>query len=249
MRKRGKPEGIPPNLVPMVSTGKWSATTSRVPAKSATMYAGMRGAKRRVSRTSASAPAASRVVPQGYTGCGLCEYAEAADEVAWDGAGAEAEEVLDLGAGDEDGDAVGEAHDAGARDELDCGAEPGDAQQNEQHAGHEGAEQEAVFAVAGQDAEDDDDKCAGGAADLAARTAQRGDGEAGDDRSVEAGLRRCAGRNGEGHGQGKRDQADGDAGDHVGGEFLRAVITQAEDGLRNPFGEAQTANPRKKRLR
>ena len=42
------------------------------------------------------------------------------------GAGAEAEEVLDLGGSDEDGDAVGEADDDHAGDEPDGGAEAGE---------------------------------------------------------------------------------------------------------------------------
>ena len=63
---------------------------------------------------------------------------DAGQELAGDGGGAEAEEVLDLGGGDEDGDAVGEADDDRAGDEADRGAEAGEAHEEENHAGHEG---------------------------------------------------------------------------------------------------------------
>ena len=55
------------------------------------------------------------------------EQAHAGQELAGNGAGAEAEEVLDLRGGDEDGDAVGEADDDRAGDELDRRAEAGEA--------------------------------------------------------------------------------------------------------------------------
>ena len=42
----GKPEGMPPKRVPIVSTGSFSKTTSAVPANSATMYPGTRFTKR-----------------------------------------------------------------------------------------------------------------------------------------------------------------------------------------------------------
>ena len=101
----------------------------------------------------------------------------------------------------------------------------------QQNAGHEGADEQAVEAVAGEDAEDDDDEGAGGATDLVARAAEGGDGEAGDDRGVETGLRRGSGGDGEGHGERQGDEADGDAGDEVGGEFSGAVIAQARTDL------------------
>ena len=68
----------------------------------------------------------------------------------------------------------------------------------------------------GDDAGDHDDERAGRAADLEARSAERRDQEAGDDRAVDAGLRRQARRDRERHRQRQRDQADGDAGDQIG---------------------------------
>jgi hypothetical protein len=167
----------------------------------------------------------------------LEENLSAADEVARDGAGVKAEEVFDLSAGDEDGDAVGEADDDGARNEFDGGAKASDAEEDEEHAGHEGADQQSVEAVAGQDAEDDDDEGAGGAADLIAGAAEGGDGESRDDSGVEAGFGRRSGGDGEGHRERKSDEADGNAGGEVCGEFLGAVVAQRLDGFRCPVGE------------
>jgi hypothetical protein len=81
----------------------------------------------------------------------------------------------------------------------------------------------------GDDAGDDDDEGAGGAADLGGRSAERGDQKAGDDGAVDSGLRREAGGDGKGHGQRKSDQAYGDSGDQIVQEFIQAVIAQAED--------------------
>ena len=92
---------------------------------------------------------------------------------------------------------------------------PVSAQQHQQDAGHHRAHEQAVDAVLGDDAGDDHDERAGRPADLEARAAERRDQEAGDDRAVDARLRRQAGGDGERHRQRQRDQADGDAGDQV----------------------------------
>ena len=70
-------------------------------------------------------------------------------------------------------------------------------------------------AVLGDDAGDHDDERAGGAADLDARSAERRDEEAGDDRAVDAGLRREARGDGECHRERQRDEADRDPGDEI----------------------------------
>ena len=163
------------------------------------------------------------------------EHFDAGEEVAGNGRGVEAEEVFDLGGGDEQGDAVGEADGDGARDVFDGGAEAGEAHDEQQDAGHDADQREAGHAELGDDAGDDDDEGAGGAADLGARAAERGDEEAGDDGGVEAGLRRDAGGDGEGHGQGQRDEADGEAGDEVVGKVAEGVAAQALDGAGKPL--------------
>ena len=150
------------------------------------------------------------------------EQLHARQKFAGNGADAEAEEVLDLRGGNQDGDAVGESDDHQARDEADRGAEAGESHGKQDDAGHQRDHGQAAHAEAGHNAGDDDDESAGGSADLGARAAQSGDEEAGDDGGVEAGLRRDAGGDAEGHGQRQRDQPDGDAGEQVVQEHLRA---------------------------
>ena len=100
----------------------------------------------------------------------------------------QAEEILDLGAGDQDGDAVGEADDHGSRNELDSRAHARDAHDHQQDAGHHRAHEEAIDTVECNNARDDNDESAGGSSDLGFRTAQRGDQETGDDGAVDTGL-------------------------------------------------------------
>ena len=102
---------------------------------------------------------------------------------------AQAEEVLDLRAGDQHGDAVGEADDDRPRNELHRRAQARHAQHDEDDARHHGAHEQAVEAVGRDDAGDDHDERAGRSADLGARSAERRNQEAGDDRAVDAGLR------------------------------------------------------------
>src|SRR5947209_6235523 len=80
----------------------------------------------------------------------------------------EAEEILDLRAGDEHRDAVGEAHNYRPGQEFDGRPEPGEAEQDQHDSGHERADIEPVDAVPGDDAEDDDDERPGRPADLRA---------------------------------------------------------------------------------
>ena len=81
----------------------------------------------------------------------------------------------------------------------------------------------------GDDAGHDHDEGAGRAADLTFGAAERRDEEAGDDRAVDPGLRRHAGRDGERHRQRQRDQADGHPGDQVGEERPDGIARERED--------------------
>ena len=96
-------------------------------------------------------------------------------------------------------------------------------------AGHHRAHEQAVDAVLGDDAGHDDDERAGRPADLHVRAAERRDDEAGDDRAVDAGLRRHARGDRERHGQRQRDEADRDAGDQIRDEQLWRVVAERED--------------------
>ncbi len=77
------------------------------------------------------------------------------EEVAGDVLHAEAEEVADLSAGDENGDAICETDDDRAGKVFDGRAHAGDAEENEQDPGHHGAFEEAVDAMLGDDSGDD----------------------------------------------------------------------------------------------
>ena len=99
---------------------------------------------------------------------------------------AEPEEVRHLAERDDDGDTRGKAHGHRVRDELDDGAELRDAENDEQNTREECRGGQAVVAVLAHDAVDNHDEGARGAADLEARTAQKRNGEARDNRRVEA---------------------------------------------------------------
>ena len=81
----------------------------------------------------------------------------------------------------------------------------------------------------------DDNKCAGGAADLGLRSAERGDQKTSDDGAVDSGLRCEAGCDGKCHGQRQCDQTHSDAGDKVQQKFLPVIGSETEYGLRKPI--------------
>ena len=78
---------------------------------------------------------------------------------------------------------------SGMRDELDDGAELEDAEQNQDHAGHERRDRQPRHAVPLDDRVDDDDERAGGTADLNAGATERRDEKSGDDRGGRAPAR------------------------------------------------------------
>ena len=159
------------------------------------------------------------------------EQADSGEEFAWNRTGAKAEEVLDLGGSDEDGDAVGKADDDHPGNEPDGSAEAGESHEEEDHSGHHGDHGEAAHAETGDDSGDDDDECAGGAADLGARAAEGGDEEPGNDGGVEAGLGSDSGGDAEGHGEGQGNKSDGEAGEQVVHEHLGGIGSEGQDGL------------------
>ena len=96
----------------------------------------------------------------------LDEQFHAREELARWVADAQTEEVLDLGGGNQQGDAVGEAQDDRPRDELDRLAEAGDRQEQQDDARHHRHHQQAGQAVRGDDARDDHDERPRRSADL-----------------------------------------------------------------------------------
>ena len=127
----------------------------------------------------------------------------------------QAEEVLPLPDPDDDADAGSEAGDHGIGNEPEHAAELRRAEQDQDHAGHAGGEQQAVDAVLGGDAGEDHDERAGRAGDLDAAAAEQRDHDAGDDRRVDALFGLDAGGDRERHGERQGDHADDDAGDDV----------------------------------
>ncbi len=127
----------------------------------------------------------------------------------------EAEEVLQLGAGDEDGNAVSEADHHRAGNELDGGTHSGKAQQHQDDARHQRTHVQAIQPVRGDNTGHHNDEGPGGSANLGARAAEGRNEETREDGAVEARFRRDAGGNGEGEREWKRNQPNRDAGCEV----------------------------------
>ncbi len=149
-------------------------------------------------------------------------------EIAGDVLHPQAEEVAELSAGDEDGDAVGESDDNRARKIFDQSAKAGDAHDHQDDSREHCAGEQASEAVAGNDAKDDDYECTSRAADLRAGAAEGGNQETSDDGTVDACLRRDARGDGESHGERQRDKTHGDSREQVSGKFVEVVIAQKD---------------------
>ena len=188
----GMPPGMPPNRDLDGLDWKPSAQQTAVAPNSARTVPGMRPLMRRMTTMKASDAAASPVATGSRVDQCLAQHLQTAEKLAWDLFDLQAEEVLDLGAGDQHGDAVRETDDDRTRNELDHRAHAGDAESDEQNAGDERAHEQPVDAILGDDAGDHDDERAGRPADLAARATKHRDEEAGDDRAVQARLGRHA---------------------------------------------------------
>ena len=143
----------------------------------------------------------------------------------------QAEEILDLRHEDDDGDTVGETDDDGDRDEADQLPHARDAHCQQKGASQHGRTEQVHEAVGGNDAVNDRDECAGGAADLHARAAEERGQQAGDDGGPDAGGRGTAAGDGEGHGERQGENADGDARSEVLAELRARVVRQAFEEL------------------
>ncbi len=181
--------------------------------------------------------------PQRRSPSALDYHAHPPDKVAWNRSRVQAEEILDLGAGNQDRDAVGESHHDRTRDELYRCSQTRRAQDDQHHPGHHRADQQPIEAIARQDAKDDDDKRPSRPADLIPRSAQSGDCEPRDNCGIQAGFRWRSSGDGKGHCQRQRHQAHCDSRKKIGAELLRRVVTQREDGFRRPFRKTQRHLP------
>ena len=121
-----------------------------------------------------------------------------------------------------DGDARGEAGDHRKGNELDGGAQLGQAERDQQQARHDRGDGQSIHAVLLDDPIDDHDEGAGRAADLHPRAAQRRDDEPGDNGGIEPPVGRDPARDGKGDGQRQRHDAHDQAGGQIGPELGRA---------------------------
>ncbi len=124
----------------------------------------------------------------------------------------------------------------GKGNELDRSTEPGEAESDQQQAGHDRCHREPIDAVLLYDTVDDHDEGARRSPDLHPRATQRGDDQAGDDRGIEAPVRGQATGNGERDGQRERYDTDDDAGGEVRRELAAVVGLESGDELRNEQG-------------
>ncbi|MNF76621.1 hypothetical protein D3C84_587380 [compost metagenome] len=137
------------------------------------------------------------------------------------------EKILPLPDPDDHPDPGGEADDHRIGDELDDGAEAGDAEEQQHGAGHHGGDLQAVHTVFGGDPRENHDEGAGRSGNLQTAAAQQGDQQAADDRGVDALFRLDPGGDGKRHGQGQRDDPD----DHAGHQVTCPVFPSEQPGL------------------
>src|SRR5712672_857483 len=165
---------------------------------------------------------------------GVRECLHAMKKITWNMIHAQAEEIANLRAGDEDGDPVGEADNYGTGEVFDGGAHARDPKHHKEYASHDGAGEKAVDAVFCDDAGDHHHESTGRPADLRLGASQRGNNEPGDNRAVDAGLRRYPGRNRKRHRQRQGNQPDGYAGKEVGNKFVAVIVAQQDYGFGQP---------------
>jgi hypothetical protein len=121
------------------------------------------------------------------------------------------------------------------RDELHQLAEPRQPHPDQDHARHHPGDQQAGDAVLLHDRQEDHDERRGRPGDLDPGAAEQRADDAGDDRGVEAVLRRHPGGDRERHRQRQRDHADHQAGHQVGAKVgARVALLEA---LPQPVGE------------
>ena len=156
-----------------------------------------------------------------------------AQEVGRNAVNLQTEEVLDLRGEDGQRDTGGKTDHDRVGDIFDDGAQVQDAHQDQECAGHEGRDHQAVHAVFLDDSEDNDDEGAGGAADLDLAAAEEGNEESRHDGGQDAGLRSGTGRDAERDGQRQGHDADDDTCQQVLDKLL-LVVTVLE--RREQFG-------------
>src|SRR6266550_1885254 len=146
---------------------------------------------------------------------------------------AQPQKILYLARENDDRYSTGEPDDDRMRNELDCGAELGDAKRYEYQTGHDRRHDEAVDSVSLDNSVDDDDECASRPADLHTRAAEGGDQESSNDRRVEAAVGSDTAGDCERDCEGESDYADNDAGDQIRSELRSAIRPEGRYGFRD----------------
>ena len=136
------------------------------------------------------------------------------------------QKILELRQCDQHRNAVGKAHHDAHRHIAHKGTHFEKAEQEQQHTGAGGGNQQIGQAVLLDDAVNNNNEGAGRPADLHRRAAQQGNQSARDDGCPDAGLRGEATGNGKGHRQRQGHNADGQTGTQVLDEALSRVAAQ-----------------------
>ena len=105
------------------------------------------------------------------------------------------------------------------RNEFDRRSHAGDAEHDENDAGHQRSDYESIDTEALNNSVDDHDECAGGSPNLDARSPQGGDQEARNDRSVQAAIGRNAASDRKSDGKGQSNDTDDYARHDIGGKL------------------------------
>jgi hypothetical protein len=164
-------------------------------------------------------------------------YPQLAQHIAGKRVQTHAEKGGQLGDGDKDGDAGGEADNERIGQILDDRAQAAHPHQHQQPARHQRGDGQAGHAVLLHNPVHDHNEGAGGAADLHAAAAERGDDEARHYGGIQALFGRDAGSDAEGDGQRQRDDAGDEPGNQVIPQLLGGIArTIAGEGLRKEEG-------------
>ena len=163
--------------------------------------------------------------------------ADLAEEIGRHLGDLQAEQVAHLRERDQYRNAVGEANDHTHWHVTHQGAQPEQTEQEKQHTGAGGGDQQVGHAVALDDAVDDHDEGAGRSADLHRGTSQRRDDEASDDGGPQTGFGLEPAGNGKRHGQRQRHDAHRDARTHVAHQFVPGVALEVLNQARAEWGK------------
>ena len=125
----------------------------------------------------------------------------------------QSKKIANLRAGNQNGDAIGEANDDRPGKVFHHGSHAGHAEQDQKNARHHCADEQPVDAVLGDNARYDHHERARRPADLRFRAAQRRDQEARNNGAVQPRLRGHSRSDRKRHRQGKRHEANSHAGD------------------------------------